>query len=258
MASSTALEAAGRFVFKGDQGLVSQFAPQEYFTVSRETMDPIFNEVFSLLNFGFTEFQRLLFARNIQHTSIAFVLSFVAYNLIRFLPLWALTMIGIILAFALPPVYIQNQQAIDGHLNQASQLGAAHYNNAVGAASKHASVATEKVKLAAIDLGAKAGVDVNRYISGPGPVQSTSALDELAQQAKSSTTANTTSTTTTTTTTKSTTPIADEMSRAPTVPRGNGVHSEQRSETQSYEYSVPAIPRTTGTPPPLVDALPRV
>lgn len=242
LASSFTLEVAGRFMFKGDRGFVSQFAPQDYFTVSREAMNPIFNEVFSLLNFGVTEFQRLLFARNVRHTSIAFVASFVAYNLIKFLPLWALTMIGIVLAFTLPPVYIRHQQTIDAHINQASELGAAHYNNAVDAASKHASVASEKVKLVAIDLGNKAGVDVNKYIAGPGPVQSTSVLDELSKQPK-----------TNTMTTKASDLVAPELTQASSVLSSNEVHLSEKSE-----YASPAIPRTTANPPPLVDAVPHI
>lgn len=283
LASSTGLEVAGRFVFRNDQGLVSQFAPREYFTVSRQTMDPIFDEVFSLVNFAVTEFQRLLFARNVQHTSIAFVLSFVAYNLIKFLPLWGLTMIGLVLAFTLPPVYVQNQAAIDAQLNKASELGAAHYNNAVDVASKHASAASEKARLTAIDLGNKAGVDVNRIISGPGPVQSSSVTDDLSRQPKVASVTDelsrqpkvaspaTTTTTITSHTTTTTTPIADEFSHAPAMPSGDGVYvqaesvhtSFPRSGGDIYSYdetsTSAALPRgTTGTPTPPVEALPSV
>lgn len=219
-------------------------------------MDPIFNEVFSLTNFAVSEFQRLLFVRNVQHTSVAFVLSFVAYNLIKFLPLWALTMIGIVLAFALPPIYIQNQAAIDAQFNKASEMGSAHFNNAKEAASKHASAASEKARLTAIDIGNKAGVDVNRYISGPGPVTSQSSLDNLAQQTKStrSTEPASTTSTTTTTTTSFSTPIADEFSHAPSIPSNDGVHvsgtkvSESvvttSSSLPSAQPAVPLVPMT--------------
>lgn len=270
LASSTALEVAGRFAFRSNEGLITQFAPREYFTISREAMDPIFSEVFSLLNFAVTEFQRLLFVRNVRHTSVAFVLSFVAYNLIKFLPLWALTMIGLVLAFAIPPVYLQNQQAIDAQLNRASEIGSAHYNNAVGVASKHATAASEKARLTAIDLGNRAGVDVNKYISGPGPVTSTSATDNIASQSKTSAPVKSSfespdiklSTTTTSTSTKTSfvpvsethvtaTPIADEFSKAPAVPSTDGVYASSEKHAPVESLSTPHT-----APAPIVEAVP--
>lgn len=272
LASSTALEVAGRFAFRSNEGLIAQFAPREYFTISRESMDPIFSEVFSLLNFAVTEFQRLLFVRNVRHTSIAFVLSFVAYNLIKFLPLWALTMVGIVLAFALPPVYLQNQQAIDAHLNRASEIGSAHYNSAVDVASKHATAASEKARLTAIDLGNRAGVDVNKFISGPGPVTSTSATNNIASQPKTTTTTKSSfetpdlhskfSSTTTSTNSTSTfvpvneshaasTPIADEFAKAPAVPSTDGVYASTEKHAPMESLSTPQT-----NPPPIVEAVP--
>ena len=180
--STMTLEVVGRFVFRSKQGLVSQFAPQQLYTIPRSSLDPIFDETHSLLNFGFAEVQRLLYVRNVRHSAVAFVNSFIAYQLIKVLPVWALLIIGTTLAFALPPLYIRHRETIDAHINQAAEIGQQHYNNAVDLASKHANEAAEKARLAAIDLGNKAGVDVQRYVGGPGPVTSTSVQDELAKQ----------------------------------------------------------------------------
>lgn len=180
--STMSLEIVGRFVFRSKQGLVSQFAPQQLYTIPRSSLDPIFDETHSLLNFGFAEVQRLLYVRNVRHSAVAFVNSFVAYQLIKFLPIWALLIVGLTLSFALPPLYLRHRETIDAHLNQAAEIGQQHYNNAVDVASKHANDAAEKARLTAIDLGNKAGVDVQRYIGGPGPVTSSSVTDELAKQ----------------------------------------------------------------------------
>ncbi|BFZ55033.1 hypothetical protein PYCC9005_002071 [Savitreella phatthalungensis] len=180
--ATVSLELVGRFVFRSKQGLVSQFAPKQLYTIPRASLDPIFDETHSLLNFIVGEVQRLLFVRNVRHSLVAFASSFVAYNLIKLLPLWGLLIIGTLLAFALPPLYLRHQQAIDAQLQKAAEISQQHYNNAYETASKQASELADKARTTVIDLGNKAGVDVRPYISGPGPVTSTSVQDELAKQ----------------------------------------------------------------------------
>lgn len=184
LGSATTLEVATQFAFRNKEGFVTKFAPKQYLTLERSQIDPVVDELFSLVNFFLAEAQRLLFVRDPKHTSVAFVLSFVAYNLIKFLSLTALVGVGIVFAFALPPIYLRHRQVIDAQLTRAQELSSQHYQNAKNVASKQAEAAGERARTVAIDLGNKVGVNVQKYIDGPGPVMSESVHAELAKQPK--------------------------------------------------------------------------
>lgn len=60
------VEAAGKLVLS--RSLVGSFRPRKYFTVPKETLEPILEDLQQLLDFFLIEFQRVLFAENILHT----------------------------------------------------------------------------------------------------------------------------------------------------------------------------------------------
>lgn len=50
------------------QGLASSFRPRKYYTIPKETIEGVYEDLEQLLNFVLLEFQRILFAENIVHT----------------------------------------------------------------------------------------------------------------------------------------------------------------------------------------------
>ena len=50
------------------QGLASSFRPRKYYTIPKETIEGVYEDLEQLLNFVLLEFQRILFAENIIHT----------------------------------------------------------------------------------------------------------------------------------------------------------------------------------------------
>lgn len=162
---SIGLESVGRLALH--QPLISQF--QTSFQIQKSTVDVIAREFQSLANYIVVEAQRLLFAKNIRHSSIAFVVTFTGYQLLKVLPIWILSIIAVLIAFSAPPAYLANQELIDSYLSKATELTSTHFENAKNVASKNVEVYSEKARVAAVDIGAKAGVDVNKFLA-PGPV----------------------------------------------------------------------------------------
>src|SRR5208282_3840003 len=88
------------------------------------TFDVLFREIANVFNFMVLEFQRLFFAEKTSHTAIAFIISFLAYKLVRYIPLWGLGLMGTVMAFTIPPLYLRNQKFIDHHISQVQNLAA--------------------------------------------------------------------------------------------------------------------------------------
>ena len=134
--------------------------PRQYYQVNRFTFDALFNEISNLLNFLVLEFQRLLFAEKVSHTAVAFTVSFLAYKLVRYIPLWGLALTGTILAFSLPPLYLRNQAVIDKHISQAQHIAAEKVNYARDLAGEHVATVSERAKVVTSQWGKKAGVEL--------------------------------------------------------------------------------------------------
>lgn len=65
--ATAVLEIAGRVVF--GQGFTSKFLrPRKYYTIPRETIESILEDIGQLFDFLLIEFQRTLFAENIAYT----------------------------------------------------------------------------------------------------------------------------------------------------------------------------------------------
>lgn len=134
--------------------------PRRYYQVNKNTFDVLFNEIANVFNFLVLEFQRLVFAEKTSHTAVACVVSFISYKLVRYIPLWGLALIGTILAFVLPLVYLRNQEVIDKHISQAQSLAAEKAALARETANQHIGVATERAKAVTSEWGKKAGVEL--------------------------------------------------------------------------------------------------
>jgi len=99
-----------------------------------------------LLNFFVIEFQRVLFAENLWATLLAFVSAFVSYFLIKWVPLWGLTLISTIALYISPLIYLKNKEAIDAQLAHASELINQQTTQIKDLAAHHTKGATNTVK----------------------------------------------------------------------------------------------------------------
>jgi hypothetical protein len=134
--------------------------PRQYYQVNKNTFDVLFREIANVINFLVLEFQRLFFAEKTTHTAAAFVISFLAYKLVRYIPLWGLTLMGTIMAFTLPLLYLRNQQLIDRHISQAQNMAAERAAYARDMAGQQVGAVSERAKHVTSEWGKKAGVEL--------------------------------------------------------------------------------------------------
>ncbi|KAL8702715.1 MAG: hypothetical protein Q9201_004115 [Fulgogasparrea decipioides] len=154
LGSTAAAELGGRLVFS--QGLASSFRPKKYYTIPREALESSLEDVEQLINFFVIEFQRVLFAEKPAHTVAAFIASFLSYWLIKFTPLWGLSLIAVSLIYLGPLVYLSNQELIDHYLENATNVVNAQATQVKDLAGHHTSRATSAVKSYAGDYTSKA------------------------------------------------------------------------------------------------------
>lgn len=113
-------------------------------------------DVEHLINFFVIEFQRVLFAENLARTIAAFLAAFISYWLIKFVPLWGLSLIGVSVIYLTPLIYINNKEIIDQQINNATKLINSQASQVKEIAGHHAGRATSTVKAYAGDYSAKA------------------------------------------------------------------------------------------------------
>lgn len=147
-------ELGGKLVLS--QGLASSFRPKRYYTIPREALEASLEDVEQLINFFVIEFQRVLFAEKPAHTVAAFLASFLSYWLIKFTPLWGLSVIAVSLVYLGPLIYLSNKELIDHHVENATNVVNAQANQVKDLAGHHTSRATETVKAYAGDYTSKA------------------------------------------------------------------------------------------------------
>lgn len=162
LGATAAAEAAGKLVFS--QGLATSFRPRKYYTIPREALEASLEDVEQLINFFVIEFQRVLFAENLVHTIAAFAAALVSYWLIKFLPLWGLSLIAVSTIYLGPLIYISNKEVIDQQLGNASQIVNSQANQVRDLAGHHAGRASSTVKAYAGDYTSKA----SNYIGSAG------------------------------------------------------------------------------------------
>ena len=151
---TAAAEIAGKLVLS--QGLTSSFRPKQYYTIPREFLEASLEDVEQLINFFVIEFQRVLFAENVTVTIACFLASVVSYWLIKILPFWGLSLIGICCIYLGPLIYMTNQELIDHHLRNASDAVNSQTTQIKELAGQHTARASETVKAYAGDYTAKA------------------------------------------------------------------------------------------------------
>jgi len=120
LGTMVAAEATGKLLF--NHGLATQIRPRRYYTVPREALDAAIGDVHELANFFVIESQRILFAENIWASLAACITAFLSYYLVKLVPYWGLAVIGTTFAFIAPLVYTTNQELIDHHLKNASDV----------------------------------------------------------------------------------------------------------------------------------------
>lgn len=60
------VEVAGQVILK--RGVASGFRPRRYYTIPKETVEAVLEDLEQLVDFFLIEFQRILFAENVLHT----------------------------------------------------------------------------------------------------------------------------------------------------------------------------------------------
>lgn len=167
---TAAAEGAGKLIL--NQGLTSSFRPRKYYTLPKETVEGILEDLEQLADFFLIEFQRILFAENVLHTAAAFIAAFLSYWLIKIVPVWGLALLGTAVAYLGPLIYISNREIIDEQIAQIQQLVNAQANHAKELANQQTARATGLVKQYANDYSSKAHEYIgNRRSASPEAVK---------------------------------------------------------------------------------------
>jgi len=164
------LETAGKPF--GAKGVISSVRPKRYYTIPRDSLDRLYEELHALLNFFVLEFQRILFAENIFATIVAFFASFIGYFLIKYIPFWALLLLTTVTAFTAPLIYLQNKDIIDEQICQANEFANAQLANGRQITEKYANDAAARARATAADLTHK----VQEYASKKSPAVKSEAV----------------------------------------------------------------------------------
>ncbi|KAJ5272939.1 hypothetical protein N7478_008064 [Penicillium angulare] len=159
------VEIAGQFILR--QGIASSFRPRRYYTIPKETHEAVLEDVSQLVDFFLIEFQRVLFAENVVHTVAAFTAAFLGYWLIRFVPVWGLSVIAVTTAYFAPLVYISNREIIDEQVKNLQDIITAQTNQLKDLAGEHTSHATGLMKQYVGDYSNKAQEYMGRRSASP-------------------------------------------------------------------------------------------
>lgn len=96
-----------------------------------------------------------MFAENIFATVVASFVSFIGYFLIKYIPLWALSLLTTITAFTAPLIYLQNQEVIDEQIQWANEYANAQLANGRQIAEKYIDDASVRARATASELTQK-------------------------------------------------------------------------------------------------------
>ncbi|KAB5572739.1 Reticulon-domain-containing protein [Coniochaeta sp. 2T2.1] len=162
---TVAAEVAGKTIL--NSGLASQVRPRKYYTVPRETLDNMIGDVNELVNFFVIEAQRILFAENVYASAAAAITAFISYYLVKIVPYWGLSLIATTFLFFAPLVYKSNQEFIDEHLRQATEVVSSQTAQLREATQKTTAQYTEVTKQYMGDYTAKAQELIRGRSSSP-------------------------------------------------------------------------------------------
>ncbi|OLL26100.1 Reticulon-like protein 1 [Neolecta irregularis DAH-3] len=155
--ASASLEYGGRLMTRNNSGLMSQFRPTGYYSVSKEIAEPFLSELHQLWNFLLLEFQKLAYATNPKHTLGAFLAAWVSCQLVTYLSVLSLLIIATLTAFTTPAVYVRHQKVVDEHLDRARVIINQNLSTVKEAASRHADVVVEQARYYAQQASEKIG-----------------------------------------------------------------------------------------------------
>lgn len=145
------------------RGLTSQVRPKKYFTIPKASLERLLDDVEQFINFFVIESQRIVFAENVYVTGLAFFASLISYFLIKFVPLWGLTLIATTVAYLGPLIYIKNKDVIDAQLNRASTLATQQASQIRDLAAQHTGNAAKTFQNYAGEYTHKAQETINQY-----------------------------------------------------------------------------------------------
>lgn len=154
-------ELAGQLVL--GKGLTSQFRPRQYFTIPKASLERLLDDVEQFINFFVIESQRIVFAENVYATIAAFFASFFSYFLIKFVPLWGLTLIATVVAYLGPLIYIKNKEVIDAQLEKGYTMANQQAAQLKDLSAQYTSNATKTVQGYTKNYTAKAQETINSY-----------------------------------------------------------------------------------------------
>ncbi|KAL1592426.1 hypothetical protein SLS59_009779 [Nothophoma quercina] len=161
LGTTAAAEVAGQLSI--GKGLTSQFRPRQYFTIPKASLERLLDDVEQLINFFVIESQRIVFAENVYVTIAAFFASLFSYFLIKFVPVWGLALIGTVITFLGPLVYLQNKEVIDAQLEKGRSLASQQAAQFRDVASKQAANASQTVQGLTQQYTTKAQETINQY-----------------------------------------------------------------------------------------------
>nr|QDK59809.1 putative reticulon-like protein [Helminthosporium solani] len=145
------------------KGLTSQFRPRQYFTIPKASLERLLDDVEQFINFFVIESQRIVFAENVYATVAAFFASLISYFLIKFVPLWGLSLIATVIAYLGPLVYIKNKEVIDAQLEKGYHIANQQATQLKNLASQHTGNAAKTVQGYTQQYTAKAQETINSY-----------------------------------------------------------------------------------------------
>ena len=147
--------------------------PRKYYTINRQSLDAVSDDVEQFINFFVIEFQRIVFAENVYATIAAFISSLAGYLLVKFVPTWGLAVIATSLVYLLPLIYIKNRAVIDKQLHNAGVIINQQTTQLRDLAAEHSNRAASVVQSTASEYSTKAqeliGSAKNRAASPSAP-----------------------------------------------------------------------------------------
>ncbi|KAF1986105.1 hypothetical protein K402DRAFT_393963 [Aulographum hederae CBS 113979] len=150
------------------QGLASKMRPKKYFTIPKESLERFLDDAEQFINFFVIEMQRIIFAENVYVTIAAFFSSFLAYFLIKIVPLWGLCVMGTSVLYLSPLIYIRNQAAIDDLIAQGHEVFSAQTKQVREMGSQYAAKASETARTYAGEYTSKAQQMMGKSTGGAG------------------------------------------------------------------------------------------
>ncbi|KAK9459887.1 putative reticulon-like protein RtnA [Lipomyces oligophaga] len=157
-ATAVAVEFAGRYV-KKSPGFLSSFSDGRYFTVSKGSVEPLFEELLVVVNFVLVELQKIVYVEKTSVTVSAVFGSYFAYVLVHHISVWTLVLMTVLGAFAVPPIYLKYQTEIDAQIAKGKDLAGAQYKvleaRSLEQYGKYKSVAGEQFGQALSKVGYK-------------------------------------------------------------------------------------------------------